>query len=59
MPLKLLFVVDAHTKFEVSSSNSSKDIGIRILKILVSFAIFDSTLGGFLQFRSFPETNEM
>jgi len=58
MPSKLLFVVDAHTKFEVTSFSRSKDIGVRILKIWPSSAILDSILSGFSQIRSFPGATE-
>jgi len=54
MPSKLLFVIYADTKFEVSSFSRSTDIGVCILKISVSSAILDSTLSDFGQFRSFP-----
>jgi len=54
MPSKLLFVVTAHTKFEVRSFSRSRDIGVCILKIWASSAILNSTLSGFWQFRSFP-----
>jgi len=43
MPFVFL-VVDAHTKFEVSSFSRSNDIGSRILIICASSAILDSTL---------------
>jgi len=39
--VKLHLVVDAHTKFEVSSFSLFKDIGARILKIWASSAILD------------------
>jgi len=47
MTSDLLLVVDAHTKFEVSSFSRSIDIGVRILKIWASSAISGSTLSGF------------
>jgi len=43
---KLLLLAVRHTKFEVSRFSRSK-IGARILKILTSSAIFDSTLSEF------------
>jgi len=49
MGSKLLLVVDAHIKFEVSSFSRSEDIGARILKIWASSAILDSTLSEFWQ----------
>jgi len=47
MPSKLLLVVDANNKFEVSSVSRSRDIGVRILKLWASSAILDLTLGVF------------
>jgi len=58
MPSKLFLVIDAHTKFEVSSFNHSRDIRVRILKICVSSAILDLTLSGFWQFHSFRGATE-
>jgi len=58
MPSKLLFVVDAYTKFEVFSFNRSRDIGVHILKILALSAILDSIFNGFWQLRSFHGTAE-
>jgi len=58
MPSKLHLVVDAHTKFEISSFSRSKDIGVRILKIWASSAILDSILGEFSRFRLFHGATE-
>jgi len=55
---KLLLVVDEHTKFDISSFSRSRDIRVRILRILASFAMSDSTLSGFWQFRSFSGATE-
>jgi len=49
---KLLIVIGAHSKFEVSSFCRCRDIGVRILKTWASSAILDSTLSGFWQFQS-------
>jgi len=44
-------IVDAHTKFQVSSFSRSKDIRVRILKIWVLSVVLDLTESEFLKFR--------
>jgi len=58
MSSKLLLEIDAKTKFEVSSFGRFKNTGVRILKVRESFAILDSALTRFLQFRSFSGVTE-
>jgi len=55
MPSKLLLVIDALTKFEISMFSCSKDIRARILQIWASSAILDSTLGEFDNFATSAE----
>jgi len=50
MPSKLHLVVDAYTKFEVSSFSHSKGIGVHTLKIWALSSTLYSTLSGLSQF---------
>jgi len=58
MTSKLILVVDAYTKLEVSSFSHSRDIGVHMLKIWASSAILNLTLSGFTQFHGFPGATE-